>query len=99
MLKWVAGAAALLTLGAMGTTLAGRSAAMWPALGLLYLTGVSFGLAEMTRLFQRHKRRCRECLQGARPHFRWWAPRLILVLIISVLPVLLLLPVASGSQR
>ena len=98
VLKWLAGIAALLTLAALGLALAGTPAAVWPALGMLWTTGVSYGLAEMVRLFQRHKRRCRECLEGTGPHLRWWAPRIILVLVVSVLPVLLLLPMVSTVQ-
>lgn len=96
VLKSLAGAAALSAFGALGLSLTGRPTAVWPALGLLYITGVSFGLGEMSRLFQRHKRRCRECLQGARPHLRWWAVRIVVVLLASFLPVLLLLPMAGS---
>lgn len=99
VLKGLAAAAALSALGALTLSVAGHPAAIWPGLGLLYITGVSFGLAEMTRLFQRHKRRCRECLRGTRPHIRWWAPRVVLVLLVSILPVLLLLPATSGARR
>lgn len=96
LLKSLAGVAALSAFGALGLSLTGRPTGVWPGLGLLYVTGVSFGLGEMTRLFRRHKRRCRECLQGARPHVRWWAPRLVIVLLASLLPVLLLLPMAAS---
>lgn len=98
VLRWTAAIAALLTLGSLALTAAGVDAAIWPALVLLYLTGFGYGLAEMTRLFQRHKRRCRECLEGAGPHLRWWVLRVVLVLLVSVLPVLLLLPMVSGLQ-
>lgn len=95
VLKWMAGGAALMSLATLGLALTGVSAAVWPGLGFLYLTGVSFGLGEMTRLFQRHRRRCRECLEGAGPHLRWWGVRVAIVLVVSVLPVLLLLPMIS----
>ncbi len=97
LLKWTAAVAAVLTLGAIGLAMTGTPLAAWPALGLLYVTGVSYGLAEMTRLYERHRRRCRECLEGAGPHLRWWALRVLLVLTVSILPVLLLLPALSGS--
>jgi hypothetical protein len=69
----------------------------WPALATVYLTGVSYGFGEMTRLYHRHRRRCRQCLEGAGPHARWWVARAVLVLVVSVLPVLLLLPVVTRS--
>ncbi|MFP4622856.1 MAG: hypothetical protein ACOC3J_02425 [Gemmatimonadota bacterium] len=69
----------------------------WPALAAVYLTGVSYGLGEMTRLYHRHRRRCRTCLEGTGPHLRWWTLRVVLVLVVSVLPVLLLLPVVARS--
>lgn len=93
LLKWAAVGAALLTLAGLGLVATGATAATWPTLGALYLTGVSYGLAEMARLFERHRRRCRECLHGTGPHLRWWSLRVVLVLTVSVLPVLLLLPV------
>lgn len=98
VLKWMAGIAALLGLAAMGLALTGAPAAVWPALAFLYLTGVGFGLGEMTRLYQRHRRRCRECLEGAGPHLRWWGVRVALVLVVSALPVLLLLPMVSNLR-
>lgn len=90
--------AALLTFVALGAAASGLPAAAWVMLGLMYVTGVSYGLSEMVRLFQRHKRRCRECLEGAGPHVRWWVFRLVLVLLVSVLPVLLLLPLFSNFR-
>ncbi|NIP81235.1 MAG: hypothetical protein GWM90_19275 [Gemmatimonadetes bacterium] len=96
LLKWTAAVTAVLTLGAVGLAMTGTARAAWPALGLLYATGVSYGLAEMTRLYERHRRRCRECLEGTGPHLRWWALRILLVLTVSTLPVLLLLPALSG---
>lgn len=95
VLKWVAAMAAAVTLGGLGLAATGSVAAGWVALATIYLTGVSYGLAEMVRLFQRHKRRCAECLEGAGPHLRWWGLRVVLVLFVSVLPVLLVLPLVS----
>lgn len=71
--------------------------AFWAPLGLLYLTGVSYGLSEMARLYQRHKRRCRPCFEGAGPHLRWWGIRLVVVAVVAVLPLLFLVPVLAGS--
>lgn len=96
LLIWMAGLAALLTFASLGLAATGVPTAVWPAMALLYLTAVCYGLAEMTRLFQRHRRRCPACLEGTRPHVLWWAPRVLLVLLVSVLPILLLLPVASN---
>lgn len=100
LLKRTAGLAALLTLIGLGVgefeLVAGWPA--WAALTLLYLTGVSYGLGEMVRLYHRHRRRCRDCLEGTGPHLRWWLPRLFLVLLVSVLPVLLLLPVLGRAS-
>ena len=98
LLRWTAAAAALLTFVAIGAAASGVAAAAWAMLGLIYVTGVSYGLSEMIRLFDRHKRRCRECLEGAGPHIRWWATRLVLVLVVSVLPVFLLLPLFSSFR-
>lgn len=98
LLRWTAAVAALLTFVALGAAASGLAAAAWAMLGLMYVTGVSYGLSEMVRLFQRHKRRCRECLEGAGPHVRWWLFRLVLVLLVSVLPVLLLLPLFSSFR-
>ena len=98
LLRWTAATTAALTLGALGLAAGGSPAAAWAMLGLMYLTAVSYGLGEMVRLFERHRRRCRECLEGAGPHFRWWIVRLVLVLLVSMLPVLLLIPVASSFR-
>lgn len=100
LLKALAGLAGVLTLAALALEFGGPAGGRAPALGALvalYLTGVSYGLGDMARLYQRHRRRCRECLQGAGPHLRWWAPRVVLVLLVSILPVLLLLPVVGGG--
>lgn len=97
VLRWTAVGAGTLTLAAVVLVLTETPAAGWPGLGLMYATGVSYGLAEMTRLFERHRRRCRECLEGTGPHLRWWIIRLALVLVVSVIPVLFLLPVLVGS--
>ena len=98
LLRWTAAVAALLTFVAIGAAASGVTAAAWAMLGLIYLTGVSYGLSEMVRLFERHKRRCRECLEGAGPHIRWWATRVVLVIVVSVLPVFLLLPLFSSLR-
>lgn len=98
LLRWTAATAAALTLGALGLAAGGSPAAAWAMLGFMYLTAVSYGLGEMIRLFERHKRRCRECLEGAGPHLRWWIVRLALVLVVSGLPVLFLIPVASSFR-
>lgn len=98
VLRWTAAITALLTLAALGAAAAGVEAAAWAMLGLIYATGVSYGLSEMVRLFQRHKRRCQDCLQGAGPHIQWWALRLLLVLLASVLPALLILPLFSAFR-
>ena len=100
ILKRTAALAALVTLLALAAafTRPPDERVAWPALVALYLTGVSYGLGEMVRLFHRHRRRCRECLEGAGPHLRWWALRLVLVLVVSVLPVLLLFPVFGGGD-
>jgi hypothetical protein len=98
VLKWTAGVAGVLTLAAIALVMAGTTAARWPGLGLMYATGVSYGLSEMIRLFERHRRRCRECLEGTGPHLRWWTLRLILVLTVSVIPVLFLLPVLLDTS-
>lgn len=98
MLRWTAAVTALLTFVALGAAASGLTAAAWAMLGLMYVTGVSYGLSEMVRLFHRHRRRCRECLEGAGPHVRWWASRLVLVLLVSGLPVLLLLPLFSSFR-
>jgi hypothetical protein len=98
MLKAIAGLAGLVTLLALALEFGrsgGGEVAAFAALGSLYATGVAYGLGDMARLHQRHKRRCRECLSGAGPHLRWWLPRVILVLVVAVLPVLLLLPVVG----
>lgn len=100
VLKRTAGLAALLTVLSLVLGRVGPWADGWPAwiaLAFLYLTGVAYGLGEMTRLYHRHRRRCRTCLEGARPHLLWWLPRVVLVLIVSVLPVLLLTPAVTGS--
>ena len=89
---------ALLTLAALGAAAVGFGPAAWAMLGSIYVTGVTYGLSEMIRLFGRHKRRCRECLEGAGPHVLWWAPRLVLVLVVSVLPVILVLPLFSSFR-
>ncbi|MGK7311654.1 MAG: hypothetical protein ACN0LA_05390 [Candidatus Longimicrobiales bacterium M2_2A_002] len=98
VLRWTAATAAILTLAALGAAAAGLGAAAWAMLGLIYVTGVSYGLSEMVRLFQRHKRRCRDCLEGAGPHLRWWAIRLLLVLLAAALPALLILPLFSSLR-
>lgn len=99
LLKRTAALAALLTLvGLLLGELRPEAGTTWPALALLYVTGISYGFGEMTRLYHRHRRRCRECLEGAGPHLRWWAFRVVLVLVVSVLPVLLLLPVVTGER-
>lgn len=98
LFRWTAAVTAVLTLAALGAAASGVGPAAWAMLVFLYATGVSYGLAEMTRLFQRHKRRCRECLEGAAPHLLWWVPRLLLVLLASVLPVLLVLPLVSSLR-
>ena len=98
VLRWTAAATALLTLAALGAATAGLGAAAWAMIGLIYVTGVSYGLSEMVRLFQRHKRRCRDCLEGAGPHIRWWALRLLLVLLAAALPVLLILPLFASFR-
>lgn len=95
VLRWTAATTALLTLAALGAAAAGLGAAAWAMVGLIYVTGVCYGLSEMVRLFQRHRRRCRECLEGAGPHLRWWALRVILVLLAAALPALLILPLFS----
>lgn len=87
-----------MTLASLGLAAIGVAAAAWGMLVLIYITAVSYGLGEMIRLLERHKRRCRECLEGAGPHVRWWAVRIVLVLLVSVLPVLLLIPVASSLR-
>jgi hypothetical protein len=101
LLKRGAGVAALLAMAALALSLAGPSTLgdqpAWAAMTFLYLTGVAYGLGEMTRLYHRHRRRCRECMEGARPHMRWWTLRVALVLVVSVLPVLLLLPALFGN--
>lgn len=96
--RWTAAISALLTLVALGAAAAGAGAAAWAMVGLIYVTGVSYGLGEMVRLFQRHKRRCQDCLEGAGPHIRWWALRLLLVLLAAVLPALLILPLFSSFR-
>ena len=100
LLKRAAALAAILTLAGLVLGELGASPARttWPALALLYLTGVTYGFGEMIRLYHRHRRRCRECLEGAGPHVRWWATRIVLVLVVSVLPVLLLLPVVTRGS-
>ena len=98
VLRWTAGAAAGLTLAALALAASGVGQAAWAMVGLIYLTAVSYGMAEMVRLFQRHKRRCKECLEGAGPHLRWWSLRVVLVLVVSVLPVLLVLPLFSNLR-
>lgn len=101
LLKRTAAVAALLAVGGLalglGSSATGGSPAV-AALGFLYLTGVAYGLGEMTRLYHRHRRRCRECLKGTGPHLRWWALRVALVLVVSILPVLLLLPAVLGAE-
>lgn len=101
LLKRGAGLAALLAVTALGLSLAGPTTLgdrpAWAAMAFLYLTGVAYGLGEMTRLYHRHRRRCRECMEGAGPHVRWWTLRVALVLFVSVLPVLLLLPALFGN--
>lgn len=98
LFRWTAGVAAVLTLTALALAASGVGAAAWAMLVLLYVTGVSYGLAEMIRLFERHKRRCRECLEGTGRHVRWWGPRIVLVLVVSVLPVMLVLPLFSNFR-
>jgi hypothetical protein len=101
LLKRIAGLAAGLTLLSLAVLLAGSDpgpAPAWAALASLYLTGVAYGLGDMARLYQRHRRRCRTCLEGAGPHLRWWTLRVALVLLVAVLPVLLLLPVVTGVE-
>ncbi len=90
--------AALLTVVAGGAAASGMAPAAWAMLFFVYLTGVSYGLGEMVRLFERHKRRCQECLEGAGPHIRWWATRVVLVVVVSALPALLLLPLFSNLR-
>lgn len=101
LLKRGAGLAALLALTGLALSLAGPAGygdgPAWAALSFLYLTGVAYGLGEMTRLYHRHRRRCQECMEGAGPHLRWWALRIILVMVVSVLPVLMLLPALFGN--
>ena len=99
LLKRAAGLAAALTLvGLLLGELALVAGPRWLPLPFLYLTGVSYGLGEMVRLYHRHRRRCRDCLRGSGTHLRWWIPRLVLVLVVSVLPVLLLLPVLGAGS-
>lgn len=99
LFKRFAALCALLTIVALASAVTRSTAerVAWPGLLALYLTGVSYGLGEMARLYQRHRRRCRECLEGTGRHLRWWALRVILVLVVSVLPVLLLMPVLLGT--
>ncbi|MFO7893267.1 MAG: hypothetical protein R6U63_06025 [Longimicrobiales bacterium] len=98
LFRWTAAVSALLTVVAGGAAALGLTPAAWAMLALVYVTGVSYGLGEMVRLFERHKRRCRECLEGAGPHIRWWATRVVLVALVSALPVFLLLPLFSSFR-
>lgn len=97
ILKAIAAVSALAALVAIGLGVTGRPIAAWAGLGLVYATGVAYGLAEMRRLFDTHRRRCRECLEGTGRHLRWWVPRVLLVAIVSLLPVLLLLPMVRPT--
>lgn len=99
LLRIAATLSAGLALVALILAATGLPAATWAAVGLVYATGVAYGLAEMRRLFETHRRRCRECLHGTGRHLRWWLPRVVLVLVVSFLPVLLLLPLASATGR
>jgi hypothetical protein len=98
LFRWTAAVSALLTVVAGGVAAAGVTPGAWAMLGLAYLTGASYGFSEMVRLFERHKRRCRECFEGAGPHVRWWAIRIVLVTLVAALPVLLLLPLFSSLR-
>ena len=97
VLKWLAAAGAIVTLAGLGASMMEVGSPVWVPLTAIYGTGVSYGFAEMMRLFQRHRRRCADCLEGTAHRILWWAPRSLLVLVVSVLPVLLLLPMISQT--
>lgn len=99
LLRVVAATAAITALVAVGLGVTGRAGAAWVAFVAVYVTGVAHGMAEMRRLYDTHRRRCRECLEGAGRHLRWWLPRVVLVLVVSLLPVLLLLPLLERTGR
>lgn len=97
ILRTLAAFSTAVALVAIGLAVTGRTAAAWAAMAGVYATGVSYGLAEMRRLYDTHRRRCRECLAGTGRHVRWWAPRVVLVMVVSLLPVLLLLPLLGEA--
>lgn len=61
-----------------------------PAATLVYAASVAFGLSEMVKLRERVLFRPSGPPPAASP-WRWWAPRLVMVLAVSTLPAVLLL--------